>query len=83
MNRPRETAGLSLDELERAFERFYWGNVSRTRQKDSRGSGGGSGLGLSIAKALVEAHGGTLDARNHPKGRAVFTLSLPVEKRFA
>ena len=70
--------GLSPDKLGRAFERFYRGDASRTRQKD----GGGSGLGLSIAKALVEAHGGTLDVRNHPQGGAVFTLHLPSEERF-
>ena len=66
--------GLSPDKLGRAFERFYRGDASRTRQ----GEKGGSGLGLSIAKALVEAHGGTLDARNHPRGGAVFTLYLPL-----
>ncbi len=71
--------GLSPDKLGRAFERFYRGDASRTRQKDGSGLGGGSGLGLSIAKALVEAHGGTLDARNHPEGGAVFTLVLPRE----
>ena len=65
--------GLSPDKLGRAFERFYRGDASRTRQ-----GAGGSGLGLSIAKALVEAHGGTLDARNHPEGGAVFTLYLPL-----
>ena len=65
--------GLEPDKLGRAFERFYRGDASRTRQER-----GGSGLGLSIAKALVEAHGGTLDARNHPQGGAVFTLYLPV-----
>ena len=65
--------GLSPDKLGRAFERFYRGDASRTRQ----GERGGSGLGLSIAKALAEAHGGTLDARNHPQGGAVFTLFLP------
>ena len=67
--------GLSPDKLGRAFERFYRGDASRTRQ----GEKGGSGLGLSIAKVLVEAHGGTLDARNHPQGGAVFTLVLPRE----
>ena len=67
--------GLSPDKLGRAFERFYRGDASRTRQ----GEKGGSGLGLSIAKALVEAHGGTLDARNHPRGGAVFTLYLPLD----
>lgn len=79
MNRPRETAGLSPDKLGQVFERLCWGDGSRTRQQDGSNLGDGSGLGLSIAKALVEAHGETLDARNHPEGGAVFTLYLPEE----
>src|SRR5690606_12363411 len=42
--------GLGPEEAERVFERYY--------QVDPTGHGGGSGLGLSIAKALVELHGG-------------------------
>ena len=57
-------------EGEEVFERFYRGNAARTR-RDS------SGLGLAIAKALAEAHGGTLKATNHPEGGAVLTLWLP------
>jgi two-component system, OmpR family, sensor histidine kinase BaeS len=65
--------GLSNENLERAFERFYRGDASRTR-----GTDGSSGLGLSIARAIVEAHHGKLEAGNHPDGGAVFTLLLPV-----
>ena len=62
------------DDSERLFERFYQGDASRTR-----GAAGekGSGLGLSIARAIVQAHGGTLTAANHPAGGAVFSLVLP------
>jgi signal transduction histidine kinase len=51
---------------ERVFERF-------ARSADS----GGSGLGLSIARQLVEAHGGTLLAANEPSGGARFTATVP------
>lgn len=67
--------GIPDEALERVFERFYKGDFSRTRQKREDG---GSGLGLPIARAIVEAHGGTLEAGNHPEGGAVFTLIFPV-----
>jgi signal transduction histidine kinase len=51
---------------ERLFDRF-------TTAADSVGSG----LGLTIARQLVEAHGGTLVAANEPTGGARFTVSLP------
>lgn len=38
---------------------------------------GGTGLGLAIAHRIVEAHGGTISAANHPGGGAVFTVELP------
>jgi two-component system, OmpR family, sensor histidine kinase BaeS len=43
------------------------------------GDGAGSGLGLAIVKALVEAHGGRVEARNHEGGGAVFSVWLPVD----
>lgn len=64
--------GIPPAALERVFERFYKVDSSRTRTQDS----GGSGLGLSIARAIVEAHGGRLEAANHPEGGAVFTVWL-------
>lgn len=65
--------GLPPEALERAFERFYRADPSRSRAT------GGSGLGLAIARAIVEAHGGRLEASNHPQGGAVFTLHLPTD----
>ena len=65
------------DDAERLFERFYRGDASRTR---NTGGDKGSGLGLSIARAIVQAHGGTLTAANHPAGGAVFSLTLPGER---
>lgn len=64
--------GLSQEALERVFDRFYRGDASRTRAEGR----GGSGLGLTIARAIVEAHGGKLAAANHPQGGAVFTIYL-------
>ena len=58
--------GIAADQLEIVFERF-------TKSSDSKGSG----LGLSIARDLVEAHGGTLTAANRSTGGAVFEVRLP------
>jgi two-component system, OmpR family, sensor histidine kinase BaeS len=66
--------GLKTDDLERIFERFYQADASRTR--DQAGSKG-SGLGLAIARAIIEGHGGTIQASNHAQGGAVFTVTLP------
>ena len=60
-------AGIPERELARVFERFYKSPESP-----------GSGLGLSIAKNLVEAHGGTIGAANRPGGGTVVSVVLPV-----
>ena len=59
--------GIPPDRLEQVFERFV-----------KSGDSTGSGLGLSIARDLVEAHGGTIAAANRPQGGAVFSIALPV-----
>lgn len=62
--------GLTAQELERIFERFY--RAGPVRQD------GGTGIGLTIARGIVEAHGGTLHAASAGPGRgATFTVRLP------
>jgi signal transduction histidine kinase len=61
--------GIAVGDLERVFERFYRADPCR--------EGGSAGLGLSIARALVEAHGGRIWAMNRPEGGACFLFSLP------
>jgi two-component system phosphate regulon sensor histidine kinase PhoR len=65
-----EGVGIPAEDLPRVFERFY--RVDQARSRD----GGGSGLGLSIAKAIVEAHGGEITLRSEEgQGTTVhFTL---------
>ncbi|HCW73986.1 MAG TPA: hypothetical protein DHM90_09560 [Clostridiaceae bacterium] len=50
--------GIAKEDLSRIFERFYVADKARTKNK------AGSGLGLSIAKWIVETHGGTLEAKS-------------------
>ncbi len=64
--------GISPESLPLVFERFYRADKARSRED------GGTGLGLAIARQLVEAHGGSLSAENHPMGGALFTVRLPV-----
>jgi len=61
--------GIPIEATERLFEKFYHGDDRRT---------GGLGLGLSIARGLIEAHGGKLTAENRDGGGARFTIRLPV-----
>jgi two-component system sensor histidine kinase ResE len=63
--------GIPPDELERIFERFHRVDGSRSRDR------GGSGLGLAIARAIVEAHGGSIRAESDPGNGAVFRIDLP------
>ncbi len=64
--------GISPEHLPHIFDRFYRVDKSRSR------SGGGSGIGLTIAKHLVEAHGGHISAESHgPNQGSTFTFTLP------
>jgi two-component system OmpR family sensor kinase len=61
--------GIAPEALPHVTERFYRGDSAR--------SGAGAGLGLAIAKALVEAQGGTLGAESRVGVGSLFTVSLP------
>jgi signal transduction histidine kinase len=62
-------AGISADELPRIWQRLFRGDSSRTER--------GLGLGLSLVKAIVEAHGGTVMVASEPGRGSTFTISLP------
>ena len=61
--------GIEASHLSLIFDRFFKADAARTAV-------GGSGLGLSIVKAIVERHGGSISARND--GGAVFEILLPL-----
>ncbi|KAF1085425.1 Signal transduction histidine-protein kinase ArlS [Sporotomaculum syntrophicum] len=62
--------GLTPGDEDRIFDRFY-------RSESTRGQEG-SGLGLSIARWIVDRHGGFIAAANRPEGGSVFTVQLPL-----
>lgn len=65
--------GLAKDKIERIFDKFYQVEDHHTRHH------GGLGIGLSIAKALIEAHGGRIWADSDGIGKgATFTVALPL-----
>ena len=68
--------GIPREHLVHIFDRFYRVDKSRSRQ-----GGGGSGIGLTIARALVEAHGGRIWAESAGEGQgSTFSFTLPVAK---
>ena len=62
--------GIAPEHLPHVFERFYKVDASRAAEST------GSGLGLSITKAIIERHGGTISVTSQP-GRTTFAILLP------
>jgi len=66
-------SGISSDELSHIFDRFHRIDPSRTRAT------GGAGLGLTIAKQLIEAHGGSISVQSTVGEGSTFTFELPIQ----
>ena len=66
--------GIPAEDLPNIFERFYRVDRSRTRAT------GGSGLGLTIAKRLVEAHGGKIEVQSELGKGSSFSFTVPIAK---
>ena len=66
-----EGPGMSSQDAQRVFERFYRADSSRAR------ASGGTGLGLSIVDSLVYAHGGTVSVTTAPGHGCRFKVNLP------
>ena len=63
--------GITLQQQNRIFERFF-------RVDESRNRAGGTGLGLSIVKTLVEGMGGSISVRSQPNEGSTFTIGFPI-----
>jgi Signal transduction histidine kinase len=69
-----EGQGISQQDLPHVFDRFYRTDESRARQT------GGSGLGLSIAKWIVDRHGGFFEVVSRVGLGTRFTIVLPTKR---
>jgi two-component system phosphate regulon sensor histidine kinase PhoR len=79
--------GFSESDMPHVFERLYRGDASRNKEQATSEHPGmssvskGSGLGLAIVQQIIQAHGGSIKARNHPKtGGAWLQIKLPQGK---
>ena len=62
--------GFAAEELYHVFDRFYRGKKE---------SAAGYGIGLALSKTIITRFGGTITAKNHPEGGALFTIRFPKE----
>jgi len=60
--------GFEKEDLLHLFERFYQGKKNHAT---------GYGIGLALCKTIITRHGGTIMAKNHPKGGALFVIRFP------
>jgi two-component system, OmpR family, sensor kinase len=67
-----EGPGISAEDQNRVFERFWRADPARVRSR------GGTGLGLAIVSSLVQAHGGAVGITSEPGHGATFTVRLPL-----
>jgi signal transduction histidine kinase len=61
--------GIPAEQMEHLFEQFW-----QARKNDKRGVG----LGLTIAKGIIEAHGGRIWCESAPSGGSIFSFALPI-----
>jgi two-component system sensor histidine kinase KdpD len=64
--------GISPDELDKVFEKFYRGRRGLNNKVE------GTGMGLAIAKGIIEAHGGRIRAERRQGGGAAISFTLPL-----
>lgn len=67
--------GMTPQQAERIFDRFYRVDKGRSREM------GGTGLGLSIANWIVTAHGGTIQVQSNVGKGSTFTIALPIQDK--
>ena len=66
--------GIAASDIPHIFDRFWRADKARSREQ------GGAGLGLSIAKWIVEMHGGVISVQSEPGKGSVFEIRVPIEK---
>lgn len=68
--------GMTPEQIDHAFERFYRGDQARNRDR------GGTGIGLTISKAIIDAHGGFIAVASLGGGMGTeVTIALPIRGR--